>query len=184
MMRLTFRLGHPPSSLFVASSKPLQIGSSIYASTSRHDFARKILEDDFATTYRDDEIGLTLFPLALGPYVILYPFDGLGVCSVLNQENKELHSQNNALSEEVKRLQSQLANAKDFTVGLSDELLSGDEFNPALAHVASLGIAFGAKNGLRIWRTEVEFEAAAWNVSKFSIRAEAEFNKALDAFPS
>nr|GEZ36718.1 hypothetical protein [Tanacetum cinerariifolium] len=89
-----------------------------------------------------------------------------------------------ALSEEVKRLQSQLANAKDFTVGLSDELLSGDEFNPALAHVASLGIAFGAKNGLRIWRTEVEFEAAAWNDSKFSIRAEAEFNKALDAFPS
>ncbi|GJZ14290.1 hypothetical protein Tco_0549520 [Tanacetum coccineum] len=40
----------------------------------------QILEDDFATTSRSEEIDLTLFPLAPGPYVIPYPFDDPDVC--------------------------------------------------------------------------------------------------------
>ncbi|GJX71709.1 hypothetical protein Tco_0308880 [Tanacetum coccineum] len=63
-------------------------------------------------------------------------------------------------------------------------LLSSNKFNAALAHVMSLGIAFGVEKGLRMGRTDTEFEVAARNVSNFSIGAEAEFNKALDAFPS
>ncbi|GKF24378.1 hypothetical protein Tco_0076700, partial [Tanacetum coccineum] len=133
-----------------------------------------------------------------------------GDCSVLNQENRELHSQNDALSEEVNRLQSQITNAKHFPTGLSDELartdvkladyalfmrdlqnelalerlLSSDEFNDALAHVVSLGIASGFEKGLCIGCTDDEFEAATRNVSNFSIGVGAEFNKALHAFPS
>ncbi|GJY22420.1 hypothetical protein Tco_0396078 [Tanacetum coccineum] len=198
----------------------------------------QIPEDDFAIASRGEEIDLTLFPLALGPYVIRYLFDGnpsppysrqqwdgphapednilakeifkdpnvynraldhlnnhysnLVNCKSRTQEKldrktKELHSQNDALSEEVKRLQSQLANAKDFTMGLSDELawtdvkladyalvvrdlqnelalerlLSSDEFHAALDHVVSLGIASGVKKGLHMGCTDVEFEVAS-----------------------
>ncbi|GJU35269.1 hypothetical protein Tco_1183623 [Tanacetum coccineum] len=38
------------------------------------------LVDDFATASRGEEIDLTLFPLAPGPYVIPYPFDDPDVC--------------------------------------------------------------------------------------------------------
>ncbi|GKG39074.1 hypothetical protein Tco_0460786, partial [Tanacetum coccineum] len=113
--------------------------------------------------------------------------------------------QNNDSSEEVKRLQSQLANAKDFTAGdlqnklalersKSEEykdiaeglrtkftrfvgsgveclvrrlLLSSDEFHAALDHVASLGVASGVERGLRMRRTDAEFEAVVQNVSNF-----------------
>ncbi|GJZ89692.1 hypothetical protein Tco_0661474 [Tanacetum coccineum] len=129
----------------------------------------------------------------------------------LHCKSKELHSQNNSSSEEVKRLQSQLANATDFTAGLSDELAWTDviladyalvvrdlqnelalerrlllsvEFYAALAHVASLGVASSVERGLRMGRTDAEFEAAVHNVSNFSIHAMTDLNKALDAFPS
>ncbi|GKA92750.1 hypothetical protein Tco_0814675 [Tanacetum coccineum] len=314
------RLGPPLSLSFVVVSEPLQIGGSVNASTSGHDFAQKgfatgsfagkpraedvrrcldpldtlarsalardseydqIPEDDFATASRGKEIDLTLFPLAPGPYEGLdhtithaelrrtesllplelvnsvsvlsallvlhgtelnYHYSNLvnhksrtqeklyrktkyvkelrsevttldeklekvqGDCSVLNQENRELHSQNDALFEEVNRLQSQLTNAKDIPTGLSDELawtdvkladyalfvrdlrnerlLSSNEFNAALAHAVSLRIAFGFEKGLRMGRTDAEYEAATRNVSNFSISVGAEFNKALDSFPS
>ncbi|GKF42231.1 hypothetical protein Tco_0125573, partial [Tanacetum coccineum] len=210
----------------------------------------QLSEDDFSNASRVEDIDLTLFPLALGPYVIPYLFssnpraldhtitpaklrrtksllplelvDRVNVlstllvshgtelnnrysylvnrksrtqkkldrkmkyvkefrsevttlgekldkvqegCSFLNQENRELHSQNNALSEEVKRLQNEIAlersksqEYKDVIEGLRTEitqfvgsgveclgrrLLSSDEFNAALALVVSLGIAFG-----------------------------------------
>ncbi|GKC31855.1 hypothetical protein Tco_1039149, partial [Tanacetum coccineum] len=43
---------------------------------SRHAKYDQILEDDFATASRVEEIDLTFFPLAPGSYVILYLFDG------------------------------------------------------------------------------------------------------------
>ncbi|GJZ29426.1 hypothetical protein Tco_0574073, partial [Tanacetum coccineum] len=262
----------------------------------------QILEDDFAIASRGEEIDLTFFPVAPGPYVIPYPFDGdssplytkqqwdvphllennilckeifkdSDVCrkaldktitpaelrrtksliplelsnrvNILNallvshgmelntrytnlvaskartkeklkrksgylkelrfEENKELRSQNDVSSEELKSLQAQLADAKALFRRLIDELartdaklsdqalvvrnlqnelalerlLSSDEFHAALARVASLGIAF--ERGC-VW--VAKFEVAAQNVSNFFIGAEAEFNKALATLPS
>ncbi|GJQ93965.1 hypothetical protein Tco_0005104 [Tanacetum coccineum] len=44
------------------------------------------------------------------------------------------------------------------------KLLSSDEFHAALAHVASLDINYGVKRGLRMRRTDAEFEAVAQKV--------------------
>ncbi|GJR54917.1 hypothetical protein Tco_1405438 [Tanacetum coccineum] len=91
----------------------------------------------------------------------------------LGQENMELHSQKDATSDKVKELQTELTDVrnqlalekaksqgyKDVVDGLREEvtrfvgsgveslvrkLLSSDEFHAALAHVASLGINYGA----------------------------------------
>ncbi|GJQ95494.1 hypothetical protein Tco_0006633, partial [Tanacetum coccineum] len=64
------------------------------------------------------------------------------------------------------------------------KLLSSDEFHAALACVASLGINYGVERGLRMGRTDVEFEAAAQKVSNFHVGAKADFDKALDDFPT
>ncbi|GJR48812.1 hypothetical protein Tco_1316915 [Tanacetum coccineum] len=55
------------------------------------------------------------------------------------------------------------------------KLLSSDEFYAALAHVASLDINYGVKRGLRMRRTDAEFEAVA---------QKADFDKALVDFPT
>ncbi|GKE54387.1 hypothetical protein Tco_1489543 [Tanacetum coccineum] len=68
--------------------------------------------------------------------------------------------------------------------GLGARLLSSDVFHAALAHVASLGINYGVERGLRMGRTDADFEAAARKFSNFHIGAEADFNKALVAFPT
>ncbi|GJS16048.1 hypothetical protein Tco_0410520 [Tanacetum coccineum] len=95
------------SILVRAFSAPLpHLGSATSGFVGKPGF----LVDDFATASRGEEIDLTLFPLAPGPYVIPYPFDGYvkelhsevttldkkleGVLrdySTLDQENKELH---------------------------------------------------------------------------------------------
>ncbi|GJU16794.1 hypothetical protein Tco_1144760 [Tanacetum coccineum] len=330
------RLGPPPSSSFVAISEMLQIGGSVHASTSGHDFAQKgsatggfvgkpgaedvrhcldpldtlarsalardseydqLSEDDFSTASRVEDTDLTLFPLALGPYVIPYPFssnpyppysrqqwdgphapednilakeifkdpnlvDHVNVLSTLlvshrtelnnrysylvNRKSRtqkkldrktkyvnELRSEVPTLDEKLEKVQGdcrlsdelaqtdvKLANYalvvrdlqnelalersksqeyKDVAEGfrtkitqfvgsgvecLVRRLLSSDEFNAALALVVSLGIAFSVERGIRMGRTDTEFEVAARNVSNFSIGVEAEFNKSLDAFPS
>ncbi|GKB54645.1 hypothetical protein Tco_0905398 [Tanacetum coccineum] len=49
--------------------------------------------------------------------------------------------------------------------GLVRRLLSSDEFHAALAHVASLGINYGVERGLRMGRTDADFEAAAQKVA-------------------
>ncbi|GKF63248.1 hypothetical protein Tco_0186696 [Tanacetum coccineum] len=49
------------------------LACSTLARDSEYD---QILKEDFATASRGEEIHLTLFPLASGPYVIPYPFDG------------------------------------------------------------------------------------------------------------
>ncbi|GKF27493.1 hypothetical protein Tco_0083387 [Tanacetum coccineum] len=68
--------------------------------------------------------------------------------------------------------------------GLVQKLLSSDEFHAALARVASLGINYGVERGLRMRRTDVEFEAAIQKVSNFDASAKAYFEKALVDFPT
>ncbi|GKD40503.1 hypothetical protein Tco_1260710, partial [Tanacetum coccineum] len=159
----------------------------------------------------------------------------------LGQENRELCSQRDVSSEEVKKLQSQLTDAKAASVGLTEELtrtdaklseqaltmrdlqnelalersksqgyknsddelraeiahfigsgaeglvqklLSSDEFHATLAHVASLGIDYGVKRGLRMGRTDADFEMAVQKVSNFQVGAKADFDKALVGFPT
>ncbi|GKF03660.1 hypothetical protein Tco_0030583, partial [Tanacetum coccineum] len=67
---------------------------------------------------------------------------------------------------------------------LVQKLLSSDEFYAFLAHVASLGINYGVERGLRMGRTDAEFEVAAQKVSNFHIGAKADFDKALVDFPT
>ncbi|GJS82965.1 hypothetical protein Tco_0749506 [Tanacetum coccineum] len=126
------RLRPPPSSLFVAISEPLQIVFARSLSGSATDgFGRKpgaedvrrfldpldtlartalahdseydqIPEDDFALSSCGDEIDLTLFPLALGPYVIPYPFDGNPSPPYSRQHLDGLHaSKDNILAKEI-----------------------------------------------------------------------------------
>ncbi|GJT91396.1 hypothetical protein Tco_1080241 [Tanacetum coccineum] len=204
----------------------------------------QIQEDDFATASHGEEIDLTFFPLAPGPYVIPYLFDGDSsppytkqqwdrpyllednilckeilrdpyVCrkaldrtitpaelrrmeyllplELMNGVNvlvshgtklnnrysnfvarrfctqekldrkskyvKELHSEVTTLDEKLEK--NELA--------LERRLLLSDEFHAALAHVVSLGVAYGVERELRMGRTDAEFEAAVQNVSNFSI---------------
>ncbi|GJV51128.1 hypothetical protein Tco_1446869 [Tanacetum coccineum] len=64
------------------------------------------------------------------------------------------------------------------------KLLLSDEFHAALARVASFGINYGVKRGLRMGRTDVEFEAAVQQVSNFRAGVKADFDKALVDFPT
>ncbi|GJX16803.1 hypothetical protein Tco_0217635 [Tanacetum coccineum] len=130
----------------------------------------------------------------------------------LVQENRELRSQKDVASDKVKELQTELIDArvasiekarsqgyKDDVDGLKEEvtqfvgsgmeslvqkLLSSDEFHDALARVASLGINYGVERGLRMRRTDAEFEAVAQKVSNFHVGAKADFDKALVDFPT
>nr|GEV35572.1 hypothetical protein [Tanacetum cinerariifolium] len=153
-----------------------------------------------------------------------------GDCDALGQENRELRSQRDAACEEVRKLRFQLTDAKttstslseeltltdaklseqaltirdlqnelvsersksqgykDAMDGLKEEILSllhlSDEFHVALARVSSLGINYGVERGLHMGRTDVEFEAAVQKVSNFHVGAKADFDMALDDFPT
>nr|GEU97664.1 hypothetical protein [Tanacetum cinerariifolium] len=104
----------------------------------------------------------------------------------------ELHSEISDLGEKhekVKRIDGQLIEAEVAAARLADELARidtklsyqalVDEFNATLARILSLGITFGVEKGLRMRRTDAEFEEASPNVSNFFRRAEAEFNKEM-----
>ncbi|GJW36856.1 hypothetical protein Tco_0059776, partial [Tanacetum coccineum] len=67
---------------------------------------------------------------------------------------------------------------------IRESVLSSDEFNFALARVLYLGITFGVERGLRMGRTDAGFEEASQNVLNFFVGAQAEFDKAVAAFPS
>nr|GEV96442.1 hypothetical protein [Tanacetum cinerariifolium] len=215
------------------------------------------LEDDFATTSRGEEIDLTLFPLALGLYVIPYPFDGISSppfsrqqwdgphalkdnilakdifkdpdgmelknryynlvshwfrtqekldhkmkyikelrseVTTLDKKLEEAQGDHNVLAQKNRELPWTDVKLSDYALVVRDllnelglersRLLLSDESYTALAHVLSYGKAFGVVKGLRMGHTDVEFDAASWNVSNFLIGAEVEFNKGLDAFPS
>nr|GEV96077.1 hypothetical protein [Tanacetum cinerariifolium] len=259
------------------------------SSLARDDEYDQIPDDDFGTATRGEEIDLTLFPLAHGPYHMhrkaldwtitpaklrrtgsLLPLEFLNHVNVLSallvshgyglnsryanlvsskahlqeklgkkkrdvkllclevtsldsklenlqrgydalgQENKELRSQRDAASEEIKLLPRDLKNDlvlkksksqgyNDVMDGLREEvtqffgsgvaslvwkLLSSDEFHAALARVASLSIDYGVERGLRMGCTDVEFEAAVQKVSNFHAGAKADSDKALVDFPT
>nr|GEV04796.1 hypothetical protein [Tanacetum cinerariifolium] len=98
--RLGKRLGAPPSIVVVSVSKPSYVGTSAPASTScrslslRGDVAsgrvgkskaRMGEDDDFGTATYGEEIDLTLFPIALGPYHMPYSYEGVLLQRVLDQ---------------------------------------------------------------------------------------------------
>ncbi|GJZ30753.1 hypothetical protein Tco_0575800 [Tanacetum coccineum] len=236
----------------------------------------QIPEDDIGTATRGEEINLTLFPLAPGPYHMPYPYEGVSsplytkkewdgphapecnilckdifkdpdVCrkaldrtitpaklkrtesllplelsnrvnvlsALLVSHGYELNSRYTNLVSSSAHLQEKLDKKKgdnelvleksksqgykDAIDGLREEvtqfvgsgveslvwkLLSSDEFHAALACVASLGINYGVERGLRMGRTDVEFEATAQKVLNFHVGAKADFDKALDDFPT
>ncbi|GJS83314.1 hypothetical protein Tco_0749855 [Tanacetum coccineum] len=96
-------------------------------------------------------------------------------CDALCQENRELRSHRDAASEEF---------VGSGVEGIVQKLLSSDEFHTALALVAYFGINYGVERGLRIGRTDVEFEAAIQKVSNFHVGAKADFDKTPDDFPT
>ncbi|GJX17885.1 hypothetical protein Tco_0218717, partial [Tanacetum coccineum] len=67
---------------------------------------------------------------------------------------------------------------------LVSSVLSSDEFNFAFARTLYLGITSGVERGLRMGRTDAGFEEASQNVLNFFVGAQAEFDKAVAAFPS
>nr|GEY87645.1 hypothetical protein [Tanacetum cinerariifolium] len=89
-----------------------------------------------------------------------------------------------AASKEVKKLESQLTDAKTASIGLVRRLLSSDEFHAILARVTSLGINYGVERVLRMGRTDADFEMAVPKVSNFQVGAKADFDKALVDFPT
>ncbi|GJT11806.1 hypothetical protein Tco_0858848 [Tanacetum coccineum] len=325
-LRLGKRLGAPPSIVVVSASEPSHVGTSAPASTSGCSLSlggviasgrvRKsgaeydqIPDDDFGTATRGEEIDLTLFPLAPGPYHMSYLYEGVSsplytreewngphapersilckdifkdsdVCrkaldrtitpaelrrtesllplelsnrvnvlsallvshgyelnsryanlvsskanlqekfdkkkgdvkllrSEVTSLDKELTQTDAKLSEQaltVRDLHNELVleksksqEYKDVMGGLREEvtqfvgsgveslvrkLLSSDEFYAALARVASLGINYGVDRGLRMGRTDAEFEADVQKVSNFHVGVKVDFDKALDDFPT
>ncbi|GJY79044.1 hypothetical protein Tco_0484845 [Tanacetum coccineum] len=111
----------------------------------------------------------------------------------LGQENREL-----CLTEEltwtdvklleqaltVRDLQNELALERSKSQSLVRRLLSSDEFHVALSHVESLGINYGIERGLRMGRTNTDFEMAVQKVSNFQVAAKADFDKSLVDFPT
>ncbi|GJX15427.1 hypothetical protein Tco_0216259 [Tanacetum coccineum] len=95
-----------------------------------------------------------------------------------------------ALSEELThtdaKLSEQALTIRDLQneLGIVRKLLSSDEFHAALARVTSLSIKYGVERGLRMGRTDVEFEEVVQKVSNFHVGAKADFDKALDDFPT
>ncbi|GJY66159.1 hypothetical protein Tco_0468397, partial [Tanacetum coccineum] len=82
-------------------------------------------------------------------------------------------------------LRSEVAHFVGFDVdSLVRRLLSSDEFNVTLSPILSLAITFGVERGLRMGRTDAEFEKTSQNISNFFLGAKAEFNKVVAALPS
>ncbi|GJT25583.1 hypothetical protein Tco_0895520 [Tanacetum coccineum] len=219
----------------------------------------QILNDDFCTATRGEEINLTLFPLAPGPYHMPYPYQGVSyplytreekaldqtitpaelrrtkfllplelsnrgnVLSALlvshgyelnsrytYLENRELHSQRYVASKEVKKLESQLTDAKAASVCLSEELTRTDvklseqaltvrdlqnelalersksrsykDFADELRAEVVQFIGSGVEGLVRRLLSSDEFHAA---VARFaSLGANVDFDKALVDFPT
>ncbi|GKE67124.1 hypothetical protein Tco_1521285, partial [Tanacetum coccineum] len=59
------------------------------------------------------------------------------------------------------------------------KLLSSDEFNAILAHIFSLGINLIVERGVRMDRSDVQFQEALQRVSNFVLGAKAEFDKVV-----
>nr|GEV08720.1 reverse transcriptase domain-containing protein [Tanacetum cinerariifolium] len=156
------RLGPPPFSSFVTVSESLKIDGSTTGGFAGKPRAE---DDDFATASRGEEIDLTLFPFALGPYILNNHYSNLVNHKSRTQEKfyrktkyvKELRSEVTDLDKEVEKAQgdcSVLAQenrelCSPNEASSEERLLSSDEFHAALAHVVSLGIATDVEKGLR-----------------------------------
>ncbi|GKD43815.1 hypothetical protein Tco_1268460, partial [Tanacetum coccineum] len=97
--RLCKRLGAPPSMAVVIASKPSHVGTSVHASTFGRSLSLEgaivsghILEDDFGTATRGEEINLTLFPLTPGPYQMSYPYEGASSPPYTREEWNDRHA--------------------------------------------------------------------------------------------
>ncbi|GJQ98848.1 hypothetical protein Tco_0521833 [Tanacetum coccineum] len=64
------------------------------------------------------------------------------------------------------------------------KLLSRDEFIQALRGILTLVINYGVGRGMRMGRTEPQFQKALRRVSNFVPGAKTELDKAIAAFPS
>nr|GEX66639.1 hypothetical protein [Tanacetum cinerariifolium] len=104
------RLGAPPSIVVTSVSDPSHVGTLAPASTSGRSLSlrdfqvllmvvvlgssglRWIPDDDFGTATCGEEIDLTLFPLAHGPYHMPYPYEGVSSPLYTKEEWNERHA--------------------------------------------------------------------------------------------
>ncbi|GJT97489.1 hypothetical protein Tco_1093007 [Tanacetum coccineum] len=207
--RLGKILGAPPSIVVVSASGPSHVGTSAHASSSGRSLSLReydqILEDDFGTASRGEEIDLTLFPLAPGPYQMSYPFIESFQCALLvshgtkfssrytglvttrnrlqekfDRKARELHSQKDDASEKVKELQTELTDAK---LALEKDKYQGykDDVDGLREEVTRF---VGSSVQSLVQRLLSKFEVAAHKVSNFCVGAKADFDKALIEFPT
>ncbi|GJR25556.1 hypothetical protein Tco_1101788 [Tanacetum coccineum] len=288
------RLGAPPSIAVVSAHEPSHVGISTPASTSDRSLSLggvvasgcvgksgaeydQILDDDFGTATRGEEIDLTLFPLAPGLYHMHYPYGGVSyslytkeewdgphgpesnilckdifkdpdVCKKaldqtitpaelrrteyllllelsnllvshgyelnshytnlvsskallqekLNQKKWDvrlLHSEVTSLDDKLEKLQGDYddlgrENRVATDAKLSEQALIIKDLQNELALEKSKSQGYKdamdglREEGLRMRRTDVEFEAAVHKFFNFHAGAKADFNKALVDFPT
>ena len=114
----------------------------------------------------------------------------------LKENNTKLKAKNVELKAEVKDLKCQFEKdtkkiQTDVTVFVRDDFeklvrrfLKSDEFSQAFARVIHLGVSTGVERGLRMGRTETQFQDISRRVSHFVPGAEEKFNDAMTAFPT
>ncbi|GJT02377.1 hypothetical protein Tco_0823546 [Tanacetum coccineum] len=77
----------------------------------------EIPKDDFCTATRSEEIELTLFPLAPGPYQISYPYEGISSPLYTKEEWDEFHaSESNTLCKDIFKDPDVCRKALDWTI--------------------------------------------------------------------
>nr|GEU76350.1 hypothetical protein [Tanacetum cinerariifolium] len=169
----------------------------------------RISEDDFVTATRGEEINLTLFPLAPGPYQMSYPYKGASSPSYTREEwnghhvLKGLVSARNRFHEKfdqktgyVKELHTELTDDRVASIGLLEELSQTyTNLSDQALVVRDLHnqLALGWPDLKDIWMLwmgithrahDVEFEAAVQKFSNFYVYAKVDFKKALVDFPA
>ncbi|GJX37306.1 hypothetical protein Tco_0250609 [Tanacetum coccineum] len=129
----------------------------------------QIPKDNFATAFLGEEIDPPFFLLLLVLMVVKSRYTALTTSNTRLRENlkrkvgylSELHSEISTLDKEHERVQqdwSEVAHFVGFDVdSLVRRLLSSDEFNATLSPILSLAITFGVERGLRMGRTDAEF---------------------------
>ncbi|GJZ63893.1 hypothetical protein Tco_0620314 [Tanacetum coccineum] len=242
--RLGNRLCAPPSIAVVSASEPSHVGTSAPASTSGvvasgcvgKSEAEVMRYDDFGTATHGEEIDLTLFPLAPGPYHMPYPYEGVSsplytkeewngphspklsiLCKdILNDQNEFLNRVNvlsallvsygyelnscyanlvsskahlqeklnkkkgyrDAAFEEVKKLQSQLTDAKTTSASLSEELTQTDaklskqaltDAMDGLRDEVTQFVGYGVESIIQKLLSSDEFHAALARVASLGI---------------
>nr|GEX55044.1 hypothetical protein [Tanacetum cinerariifolium] len=222
------RLGPSPLVAVTSVFGPSLVGTSADASTFRRGlvlggsaaggFTEKsgAETDDFGISTRGEEIELTMFPFASGPYQMTYPYEGASSPLYTKEEWDGFYAPESiilckdifkdpdvckkALDQtitpaELRRTKSLLPlklsncvnvfSAMLVSHGLTEELAQTDaKLSEQALTVRDLQNELALKRGLRMGCTDADFKTAARKVSNFHIGAEADFNKALVAFPA